>query len=196
MSAGSGNGGTHGGIVHSIGDGSAVGVAGLEEGGQGHAAVRHNDVGGDVGADVLCTKSVVIAVSAHNPASEVVAIVGDGLEAHGVASDVLVSAGSGDGGTHGGVLDSEGHSQSVGHGHGSSADAKGDVVDEQVVVVIAVVVVYGDVNALAGIGVEVHNVVDPIVSAVGVDGKESGGEGGGVVGGGGDHHIVEFGGII
>ncbi len=115
VGAGGGVGGTHGGVVNSIGDGGAVGVASLEEGGEGHLAIVYIVAGGEIDGDVCVIQGINIAVGFPNPTHKVVAGIGNSAELHGVAFDILVGAGGGDGGTHGSVSGGESHRQRVGH---------------------------------------------------------------------------------
>ena len=117
-----------------------------------------------------------------------IAGIGNSAELHGVAFDILVGAGGGKGGTQGGVVDSEGNRQRVGH---IGTRIHPHVINKQGKLIGAVEVTESHIDILAGVGREVEHLnffigarESPLVHQ---------GEGRGVGGGGGDIDPVVLG---
>ena len=110
------------------------------------------------------------------------------MEAYGITRNVLVSAGSGNGGTHSGIVDSEGHGQSVGCCGNICTLVQCDIVNEEVILVI-VKMVESDIDALTSILGQINSLHCPSAGRSTVS-TQNGGESSCVVSCSREHHTV------
>ena len=188
VGARSGSGSTHGSIVHSVGDSGAVRITSFKDSREAYIAITHESACCEICG--LGIKSLYGGAGTKRifPGHEMVTGVCHSVEAHGVASDVLVGARSRVGGAHGGIIDSESYGQSVRH---VSAFIELYIVNHQHILVGAVVVTEGYIDVLTCVCGEVN--IFNFSIAIGDGPFVHHGEAGGVVVGGcGNIYTIVF----